>query len=230
MKAGVDGMQRFGWANRPPPRSIRDGNYWVGWGMATATYPAKRQKASASARYQKDGTAVVASGSQELGTGTYTVMSQVASAALGLSIANIRFQLGDSALPPAPVSGGSMTVGSVAPAIEAACEQARSALIRSAIAGHDSALKGAAAEDVSVADGWLTDRRRPGRRVRVAAVAEQAGAPIGASAEAEPGPESRQYAMHSFGAVFSHRRHLRRRPAAEFQDRRQPARGRHCLG
>ena len=112
--------ERFGWAERnPQPRSMKDGHTLVGWGMATATYPTRRSPASASAKILPDGTAVVASGSQDIGTGTYTVMTQVAAEALGLPVDKIRFKLGDSALPAAPVSGGSMTVASVAPAVQA---------------------------------------------------------------------------------------------------------------
>jgi xanthine dehydrogenase YagR molybdenum-binding subunit len=122
----ADAAKRFGWAKRPmKPRSMRDGHALIGWGMATATYPAHRRPASASARLLPDGTALVRSGTQELGTGTYTVMTQVAADALGLPPERIDFELGDTLMPPAGVSGGSTTVASVAPAVKAACEAAR---------------------------------------------------------------------------------------------------------
>jgi len=120
------GAERFGWARRlMAPRSMREGRELVGWGMATATYPAHRRPASAMARIFPDGTALVRSGTQELGTGTYTVMTQVAADALGIPVDKIDFELGDTLMPPAGVSGGSTTVASVAPAVKAACEQAR---------------------------------------------------------------------------------------------------------
>ena len=122
----VDGAARFGWAKRPmKPRSMRDGHALIGWGMATATYPAHRRPASAMARILPDGTAVVRSGTHDLGTGTYTVMTQVAADALGMPPERIDFELGDTLMPPAGVSGGSTTVASVAPAVKAACEAAR---------------------------------------------------------------------------------------------------------
>ena len=108
---------------------MRDGHWLVGWGLATATYPAHRAPATASARILPDGSALVQSGSQDLGTGTYTVMTQVAAEALGLPVQKVRFELGDTALPPAPVSGGSITVASVAPAVQAACQELRTKLI-----------------------------------------------------------------------------------------------------
>jgi xanthine dehydrogenase YagR molybdenum-binding subunit len=107
------------------PRSMREGHEHLGWGMATATYPAHRRPAAAMARIFPDGTALVRSGTQDIGTGTYTVMTQVASDALGIPVEKIDFELGDTLMPPAGVSGGSTTVASVAPAVKAACEQAR---------------------------------------------------------------------------------------------------------
>jgi len=122
----VDAAARFGWAKRPSaPRSMRERHALVGWGMATATYPAHRRPASASVRLLADGSALVRSGTQDLGTGTYTVMTQVAADALGLPPERIHFELGDTLMPPAGVSGGSTTVASVAPAVKAACEAAR---------------------------------------------------------------------------------------------------------
>src|SRR5207237_6389495 len=107
------------------PRALGEGHALVGWGMATATYPAHRRPAAAMARLLLDGTALVRSGTQDLGTGTYTVMTQVAADALALAPERIDFELGDTLMPPAGVSGGSTTVASVAPAVKAACEAAR---------------------------------------------------------------------------------------------------------
>jgi xanthine dehydrogenase YagR molybdenum-binding subunit len=137
----ADAAQRFGWQKRPAaPRSMSDGRYLVGWGMATATYPAHRRPASASARILADGTAVVRSGTQDIGTGTYTVMTQVAADALGLPPERITFELGDTLMPAAGVSGGSTTVASVAPAVKAACEQARAKKAAAVAAGQPNEM------------------------------------------------------------------------------------------
>ena len=83
--------ERFGWARRTPaPRSMRDGPWLVGYGMATATYPAHRQEANALARLERDGSIVVQTGSQDLGTGTYTIMTQIAAATLGVPVGRVR--------------------------------------------------------------------------------------------------------------------------------------------
>jgi xanthine dehydrogenase YagR molybdenum-binding subunit len=114
--------ERFGWARRDPrPRSMRAGGELVGYGMATATYPAMQWPASARAKWRPDGTVLVQAGSQDLGTGTYTVMTQIAADALGMPVDKITFELGDTLFPEAPVSGGSTTASSVGPAVRAAC-------------------------------------------------------------------------------------------------------------
>ena len=121
--------RRFGWARREAkPRSMREGRTLVGWGMATATYPAHRMPASASARLLPDGTFLVRSATHDLGTGTYTIMTQIAADALGVPPERVRFELGDTALPQAPVSGGSMTAASVGPAVLGACRALREKL------------------------------------------------------------------------------------------------------
>jgi xanthine dehydrogenase YagR molybdenum-binding subunit len=125
------GAEAFGWSRRSAePRSMRDGSVLIGWGMATSTYPTHRMPASAFVRLGADNSALVRVGTQDLGTGTYTVMSQIAADTLGVPVECIRFELGDSAFPHAPVSGGSMTVASVGPAVKAACEAARAKLQR----------------------------------------------------------------------------------------------------
>jgi xanthine dehydrogenase YagR molybdenum-binding subunit len=199
------GAERFGWARRGQhaPGSLRDGPWQVGCGMATATYPTHRMPAQALARYLADGSALVQSGSQDLGTGTYTVMTQVAADALGLAPQQVRFELGDSRMPPAPVSGGSMTAASVGSAVHVACEAARDKLLELALADAQSPLYRAGREQVSVQRGWLVVTSDAARREPIAALlARQGGQPVQAQAESQPGAEGQQYAMHSFGAVF----------------------------
>lgn len=199
------GAEKFGWSRRnPAPRSMRDGNTLIGMGVATATYPANRSEASAVARILPDGTAMVASGTQDLGTGTFTVMTQVAADGLGFPMERVTFALGDSSLPKAPVSGGSQSAASVSPAVRMAAEQARDKLIAMAIADSGSPVSGMAASDVTVNNGWVISRADPSKRDPAAAViARNGGQPIEATATARPGDEKKQYAFHSFGAVFT---------------------------
>ncbi|SHH72823.1 xanthine dehydrogenase family protein molybdopterin-binding subunit [Massilia sp. CF038] len=196
--------ERFGWARRTAePRSMREGKTLVGWGMATATYPTNRQKSKASAALHADGSVVVRSGTHDLGTGTYTVMTQIAADALGVPVTKVRFELGDTAMPEAPVSGGSMTVASVGPAVHAAATALREKLAAMAAADQRSPLKGSAAADLVAENGWLSVRGAPERREAMAAlVARNGGKPVEADSESAPGDEKKQYSMHAFGAVF----------------------------
>jgi xanthine dehydrogenase YagR molybdenum-binding subunit len=112
------GAAKFGWKDRKPePRSMTDQGLLVGWGMATAFYPGKRQPSSAKIRITADGRALVQAATQELGTGSYTIFTQVAADALGLPVERITFELGDTDLPEAPFSAGSCSAASVSEAI-----------------------------------------------------------------------------------------------------------------
>ena len=196
--------ERFGWSRRTPtPRSMRDGGELVGYGMATASYPARRMGAKARAALSPDGTFVVQSGTQDIGTGTYTVMTQVAAETLGVPPSRVRFELGDTQLPRAPVSGGSMSAASVGPAVQAACRQLRQMLIAQATRDGASPLHGATPSRVSIDGGWIAVRDEPARRETIAALAGRTERPLEAIAEAAPGNETERYALHSFGAVFA---------------------------
>jgi xanthine dehydrogenase YagR molybdenum-binding subunit len=198
------GAERFGWSRRSAePRSMRDGRTLIGWGMATATYPANRSAAKASAAIRADGTALVRSGTHDLGTGTYTVMTQIAADALGMPVSKVFFELGDTGLPEAPVSGGSRTVASVGPAVHAAAKAAREKLVALAVGDASSPLHGLGADSITADNGWLMDRNRPDKREPMASViARHGGREVAAESSEAPGEETKQFSMHSFGAVF----------------------------
>jgi len=200
----LQGAERFGWSRRSPvPGSMRDGHWRLGMGVATATYPTNRSQAAAEAMVMPDGRALVRSGTQDLGTGAYTVMTQVAADALGLPVGSVRFELGDSRMPKAPVSGGSQSTASVSPAVKAVCEKVRGQIIDLALADSGSPLKGRQRDDVLAADGWLRLRSDASRGEPIAAVVGRHGQPVRGSAESQPGPEKEAFSMHSFGAVFA---------------------------
>jgi xanthine dehydrogenase YagR molybdenum-binding subunit len=100
--------ERFGWSKRnPKPMSMRDGDLMIGYGMATAMYPGNRFGGQVRIRLMADGRAIVSTSAHEMGQGTYTALTQVASDALGIDDAMIKVELGDSVLPPGPLAGGS---------------------------------------------------------------------------------------------------------------------------
>lgn len=127
------GADRFGWVNRNPlPRSMRNGHQLVGWGMAGGVWEAMQMKASAKARIDAQGQLTVSSATTDIGTGTYTVMTQIAADAAGVRVQDITFVLGDSSLPTAPLQGGSFTVSSVGSAVRQACLVLRSNVLEHA--------------------------------------------------------------------------------------------------
>jgi len=125
----AQGAERFGWSRRSPePRSIERGHELVGWGMAGGMWEAKQQKASAKAVLSDDGKLVVSSATTDIGTGTYTIMCQIAAEALDMPIEDVSFELGDSSLPKAPLQGGSWTASSVGSAVQQVCRALKAEL------------------------------------------------------------------------------------------------------
>ncbi|MGB7404553.1 MAG: xanthine dehydrogenase family protein molybdopterin-binding subunit [Pacificimonas sp.] len=115
---------QFGWSRRTPaPRSMRDGDWLIGWGCATATYPTSMSPATARVTLGANGTARVEVAAHDVGTGAYTIIGQTAGERLGIDPTRITVQCGDSDLPPGPVSGGSVTTASVTSAVAKACDQ-----------------------------------------------------------------------------------------------------------
>jgi len=197
------GATRFGWAKRrAEPRSQRDGHYLVGYGMASATYPARQSGSSASARLRRDGSVLVQAGSQDIGTGTYTIMAQIAADALGLPIARVSFELGDTALPETPVSGGSQTASSTGSAVRLAALALRDKLVATAIADGKSPLYGLPANGVSFVGGELS-AGNGAKKDSLSALVERSGQPeISAQASTQEKEERKKFSLHSFGAQF----------------------------
>ena len=173
--------EKFGWSKRnktPGSTRAEDGSQ-IGFGMATAIYPAGQQKAGATAILNRDGTVTVRSATHEIGTGTYTAMSQFAADSLGLPIEKIRFELGDSQFPYAPNNGGSWLTASVGPAVMGACRE----------------LKKKVGE---LAGNWPTDSEQ------LSKLFAQAGQEqIQAEFNSEPNKDEREkFSFFSYGSLF----------------------------
>jgi xanthine dehydrogenase YagR molybdenum-binding subunit len=146
------GAERFGWSKRSAkPRSMRDGNELVGWGMATGIWEAMQMEASAKAVLTANGSFEIASATADIGPGTYTMMTQVAAEMLGVPIEHVTAKLGDSGLPHAPVEGGSFTTSSVGCAIQTACRAVQKELLWLAQKAPNSPFAGAKLQDVTFA-------------------------------------------------------------------------------
>ena len=167
------GAEQFGWQQRPSqPRSLTRDGLLVGWGMAAATFPGLRGKASVKVRLLPDGTAHVLSAGNDMGTGAYTVVAATAAEALGLPVEQIRVEMGDSRLPDGGLAGGSQMTATLMPAVIAACQEV---------------LKIA---QVPTAQQAFESLRRSGR------------AAFEATASAAPGQEGKKFAFQSWGAHF----------------------------
>jgi xanthine dehydrogenase YagR molybdenum-binding subunit len=195
------GAEKFGWSKRnSEPGAVQDADWLTGMGMASALYPAHRNRASAKVRLQADGTAQVSAATQDLGTGTWTVLAIVGAESLELPIEKIRTELGDSALPPAPTSGGSTSVASVTPAIQKAAESAKKKLVLLSIRDKKSPFFGMKIEDVAYRNGEIA---AGGKSADFGSVLSAIGrSAVEAVEMAAPGEEEEQYAFHSFGAQF----------------------------
>jgi xanthine dehydrogenase YagR molybdenum-binding subunit len=195
---------KFGWSKRnAEPRSMRDGRLLIGWGMATATWPTHRLPATVLVRLLDDGTAQVRTAASDIGPGTYTVMTQIAADALGLPAARVKFDLGDTKMPKAPVEGGSMTVASVGSAVHEAAREARRKVVELAIGDEDSPLHKADSDDVDVADGRLFLKSDSKRRESYADILKRhKKESVEVTQESKPGEEQKKYSMHAFGAQF----------------------------
>jgi xanthine dehydrogenase YagR molybdenum-binding subunit len=197
------GAERFGWARRSPePRSMREGSALIGWGMASAAWDASQLVAAARAVLTADGRLTVSSATADIGTGTYTIMTQIAAEALGLPLADVTFQLGDSSLPKAPVEGGSFTASTVGSAVKAACEKVCEKLVTVARKMDGSPLAGA--DDVTFADGHIRSRSDPSRAVPITAVMRQGKVDaIEEEVAAALSPKQKQYSRYAHSAVFA---------------------------
>jgi xanthine dehydrogenase YagR molybdenum-binding subunit len=198
------GAEKFGWKDRKlEPRSMRDGRWLVGWGMATGVWGASQMPATARITFKADGTAHVASATSDIGPGTYTVMTIIAAEYLGLRLEQVKFELGDTKLPRAPSQGGSWTTASVGSAVHGAALAVAARLLSLANREADSPLKAAAASDVEMLDGRLRFQSDPSRFVSISEVMRRNGlTEISETFESHPSKEREKYATLAHGAQF----------------------------
>ena len=199
------GAAEFGWAGRnAAPRGRRENGLLIGTGMAAAGYHTGRSRASADARIKADGTAVVTSATSDMGPGTYTSMTQVAADALGLPMGRVRFELGDSAMPQAPMHAGSITMASVGPAVLTACATLRDGMIRTAVVDPASPLHGALPEQIQVRDGILSVGGDPARAETYQQILARRGrASMDTLRDWSPGDNPKRFSTYGYGAVFA---------------------------
>ncbi|WP_158747154.1 xanthine dehydrogenase family protein molybdopterin-binding subunit [Acidisphaera sp. L21] len=200
------GAEKFGWAGRnPQPRSTCEGHELVGWGTATGAWDAQMQKTSASATLTPDGKLTVATASADIGTGTYTILTQLAADALGLSMEAVTTKLGDTDLPFSPLEGGSWTAASAGSAVQAACCKVRSALLGFAQEMPSSPFKDVTLDQVDFKEGRLVLRNNPGIGVAYGDIMQASGLEqihMEESAARDPAVQ-KTHASYTHSAVFA---------------------------
>ncbi|MEP9349329.1 xanthine dehydrogenase family protein molybdopterin-binding subunit [Xanthobacter sp. KR7-225] len=202
-QAFADGARRFGWEQRrAEPGAVREGEWQIGLGCATGSFPyARMPGAAARITLHQNGTAHIACSAQEMGMGTATVQAQHAADRLGLPLEAIAFELGDSALPAAPMAGGSSQTVSVAGAIMAAAEKLTGELLR--LAGNDSPVAGLRAGEVMLDRAGIASIADPARHESYASIlARAARAQVSVTASGTAPLEMLKFAMHSTSAIF----------------------------
>jgi len=198
------GAEAFGWDKRnAEPRSMRDGSELVGWGMATGVWEALQVPTAARIVLSANGHAEISCAASDIGTGTYTILSQVAADALGLPIENITIKLGDSTLPQAPVEGGSWTAASASHAVAVTAEEVRKALLAMAKTIKGSPLADAKPEDVILADGKIVSKRDGSRAVSIADAMRNGATDRIEKEKTNNFPEDSSHARNTHSAVFA---------------------------
>jgi xanthine dehydrogenase YagR molybdenum-binding subunit len=198
------GAEAFGWDKRnPAPRTMRDGGELVGWGMATGIWEALQVPIAVRIVLTANGHAEVACATSDIGTGTYTIMAQVAADMLGLPLDSISIRLGDSTLPRSPVEGGSWIAASVSNAIAITSQAIRKELLRLAKKVPASPLADAKPEDVALADGKIVSRRDAARAVSIADAMRQGGVDRIEQEKSASFPDDDKHARNTHSAIFA---------------------------
>jgi xanthine dehydrogenase YagR molybdenum-binding subunit len=201
------GMDKFGWEKRTPEvGSMKRDGLILGWGVAGCSWIAERFACEARVEFRDDGTARVSCGTQDIGTGTYTVLAKVAGEKLGMPTEKIEVVLGDTTLPPGPISGGSMVTASVIPAVSAAAGKAIESLLTAATKTANSRFAKLKPEDLAYADGRISLKKETG----VDGMAFDEILKLGShkrisgngTSEGTFGQKKKKFSSHSFGAQF----------------------------
>jgi len=202
------GAEKFGWAKRTPEvGSMKQDGVTLGWGMAGCSWIAERMGTEATVELFADGTARVSTAAQDIGTGTYTVLSKVVAEKTGIGAEKIEVVLGDSSLVPGAISGGSWATASMIPSVTEAVEKAQQTIFTVATKAKEGPFAGKKPDELAFTNG----------RVHLKASGAETGVPFGeilskenirsaagqGKSEGTFGDPKRKFSTHSFGAQFA---------------------------
>ncbi|MBO0933145.1 xanthine dehydrogenase family protein molybdopterin-binding subunit [Fibrella aquatilis] len=199
------GAERFGWENRnPEPRATKRGNVLVGWGMATGIWDANTLPARAEAVLTVNGKLRVSSATADIGTGTYTIMTQIAADTLGMPIDDVIFKLGDTDMPLAPFQGGSFTAATIGSAVKQVCTDLGKKLFKLAQKSKGSPFYDADYDEVRFADGHMRLKKDPSVTMPlIDMVALNGGRSVSETSTSIVNPlKTSNYSRHTHSAAF----------------------------
>jgi xanthine dehydrogenase YagR molybdenum-binding subunit len=202
------GAEKFGWSQRTPQvGSMKKNGLTLGWGVAGCSWIAERMTSEATVDLHDDGTARVSCATQDIGTGTYTVLSQIVSEKTGIPHDKIEVVLGDSALPAGPISGGSWATASAIPAVMDAIEKAQQILFMVAGQGNETGLAGQKPETMAFTNGCVHLKdKSPDSGIRFDQILSRGNIRAASGkgrSEGTFGNPKREFSTHSFGAQFA---------------------------
>jgi xanthine dehydrogenase YagR molybdenum-binding subunit len=202
------GAEKFGWSRRTPAiGSMRKGDLILGWGVACASWGANRGVSETAVSLLSDGTARASSGTQDIGTGTYTVIAQVVSDKTGIPVEKINVVLGSSSLPPGPTSGGSTATATILPSVLDAVNAAIKVVLTVATTAKNSPFSGKDVDSLTMSGGRVHAKgQSPASGVPFQEILSMANL-ASANGDGKSGglgadPKARNYSTHSFGAQF----------------------------
>jgi xanthine dehydrogenase YagR molybdenum-binding subunit len=199
------GAEKFGWSNRDPRvGAMRRDGMILGWGMAACSWLAARLDCSVSVELRADETAHVTSASQDIGTGTYTVLAQMAADMLGIDVERVEVEIGDTKFPPGALSGGSMLTASLVAPTEQAIAAAGKALIARLAAIENTPFSGARSDMLEFKKGCIT-AKNAGTSMPFAAALQALQLPSisgDGTGQGSFGEQNPKLSSHSFGAHF----------------------------
>lgn len=197
-----EGARRFGWDQRPSgPGRRREGDWLIGCGVAVAFRPNQMRNATARATIDRTGLLTVETSATDIGTGTYTILAQVAAETMGVGLHMVQVRIGDTSLPPSPGSGGSSGASSSTTAVQAACLKLRAQIAESAVADARSPLGGAQVGAAQFRDGQVYIGNR--REAFADIAARRQGGRLEAEATTAPPETYKTHSQHAYGAHFA---------------------------
>ncbi|MCR6502014.1 xanthine dehydrogenase family protein molybdopterin-binding subunit [Shinella sp. CPCC 101442] len=200
-----EGAARFGWSERSPaPRSMQEGNDLVGWGMASGIWEAMMSKGEAKVRLSADGKVTVSAAASDIGTGTYTILGQIAAEVFDCAIEAVTVDIGKSDLPKTGVEGGSWTAATTGSAVQTAARAVIKSLLTHAQSMEPSPLADVTDEQVEIAEGRLVLESNHQIGIAIADIMAASGL-ISIEEHAKVGPDMlamKKYVSYSHSAVF----------------------------